>query len=101
MINVWDFDFNQVPGAANPDYEDQALIQRAFDHNVELIVSLERIGFEGVFYSEHHFIKSMSPCPDLLVAMRASDSDSAEGRRTRSTCRVPLRRARRAARFPT
>jgi alkanesulfonate monooxygenase SsuD/methylene tetrahydromethanopterin reductase-like flavin-dependent oxidoreductase (luciferase family) len=72
MIKVWDFDFNQVPGKQTPDYFDQDLVQRAFDHNVDLMVSLERRGFEGVFYSEHHFLNSMSPCPNLLVAMLAA-----------------------------
>ena len=72
MIKVWDFDFNQVPGKALPDYENQDVVQRAFDFNLELMVSLERRGFEGVFYSEHHFINSMSPCPNLLVALLAA-----------------------------
>ena len=71
MIKVWDFDFNQVPGTASPDYDDRALVQRAFDHNLDLMASLERRGFEGVFYSEHHFVNSMSPCPNLLVAALA------------------------------
>ncbi|WP_066554614.1 LLM class flavin-dependent oxidoreductase [Croceicoccus bisphenolivorans] len=72
MIKVWDFDFNQVPGKALPDYSDQDLVQHAFDFNIDLMASLEGRGFEGVFYSEHHFINSMSPCPNLLVAMLAA-----------------------------
>lgn len=72
MIKVWDFDFNQVPGRALPDYDDQEVVQRAFDFNLDLMVSLERRGFEGVFYSEHHFVNSMSPCPNLLVALLAA-----------------------------
>lgn len=71
MIKVWNFDFNQVPGRTLPDYDDQALVQDAFDFNLERMVDLEDIGFEGVFYSEHHFINSMSPCPNLLVALLA------------------------------
>ena len=72
MIKVWDFDFNQVPGPVNPDYEDQDVIQRAFDFNMELMVSLERRGFEGVFYSEHHFLNSLSPTPNLLIPALAA-----------------------------
>jgi len=68
MIKVWNFDFNQVPGAANPDYDDFNLVQRAYNHNIDLMVSMERRGFEGIFFSEHHFIASMSPCPNLLIA---------------------------------
>jgi alkanesulfonate monooxygenase SsuD/methylene tetrahydromethanopterin reductase-like flavin-dependent oxidoreductase (luciferase family) len=75
MIKVWDFDFNQVAGKEMADYEDHHAIQRAFDFNLDLMVSLERRGFEGVFYSEHHFIASMSPCPNLLVASLAAKTE--------------------------
>jgi|GEM_PF-710526 len=71
MIKAWNFDFNQVPGKAQPDYNDHEIVQRAFDFNLERMVELEDIGFEGIFYSEHHFINSMSPCPNLLVALLA------------------------------
>jgi len=72
MIKVWNFDFNQVPGKALPNYHDSDVVQRAFDFNLERMIDLEDIGFEGIFYSEHHFINSMSPCPNLLVAMLAA-----------------------------
>ena len=72
MIKVWNFEFNQVPGPALPDYDDQGVVQGAFDFNFERMIDLARIGFEGIFYSEHHFINSMSPCPNLLVAMLAA-----------------------------
>lgn len=76
MIKAWEFDFNQVPGKAIPNYEDQDLVQKAFDHNMELMESLEARGFEGVFYSEHHFVGSMSPCPNLLVAALAAKTET-------------------------
>lgn len=72
MIKAWEFDFNAAPGKSNPDYDNQEIIQRAFDFNKGMMESLERRGFEGVFYSEHHFINSLSPCPNLLVAMLAA-----------------------------
>lgn len=71
MIKAWDFDFNIVPGSASPDYEDHELVQRAYDHNLELMASLEARGFEGVFFSEHHFLNALSPCPNLLIAALA------------------------------
>jgi alkanesulfonate monooxygenase SsuD/methylene tetrahydromethanopterin reductase-like flavin-dependent oxidoreductase (luciferase family) len=71
MIKVWNFDFNQVPGKGLPDYESQEVVQRAFNFNLDRMIDLEDIGFEGIFYSEHHFINSMSPCPNLLVALLA------------------------------
>ncbi|WOX07010.1 LLM class flavin-dependent oxidoreductase [Microbulbifer pacificus] len=72
MIKVWSFEFNQVPGKALPDYYNQNLVQKTFDNNLNLLASLESVGFEGVFFSEHHFINSMSPCPNLLVAALAA-----------------------------
>jgi alkanesulfonate monooxygenase SsuD/methylene tetrahydromethanopterin reductase-like flavin-dependent oxidoreductase (luciferase family) len=75
MIKVWDFDFNQVAGKDMADYEDHDVIQNAFDFNLDLMVSLERRGFEGVFYSEHHFVAAMSPCPNLLVASLAAKTE--------------------------
>jgi alkanesulfonate monooxygenase SsuD/methylene tetrahydromethanopterin reductase-like flavin-dependent oxidoreductase (luciferase family) len=75
VIKPWVFDFNQVPGTTLPDYHDQDVVQRAFDHNLALTLSLEGRGFEGVFYSEHHFLASMSPSPNLLVATLAARTE--------------------------
>ena len=72
MIKAWDFEFNAPPGKAIPDYEDREAIQRAFNFNMELMARHEQRGFEGVFFSEHHFIASLSPTPNLLVAMLAA-----------------------------
>jgi alkanesulfonate monooxygenase SsuD/methylene tetrahydromethanopterin reductase-like flavin-dependent oxidoreductase (luciferase family) len=72
MIKVWDFEFNAVSGKELPDYEDRELVQRTFDKNLELMASLESRGFEGVFFSEHHFLNSLSPAPNLLIAALAA-----------------------------
>jgi alkanesulfonate monooxygenase SsuD/methylene tetrahydromethanopterin reductase-like flavin-dependent oxidoreductase (luciferase family) len=72
MIKVWDFEFNAVSGKELPDYEDREVIQRTFDRNLDLMASLENRGFEGVFFSEHHFLNSLSPVPNLLVAALAA-----------------------------
>ncbi len=72
MIKAWEFDFNQVPGKDFPDYHNQDTVQRAFDFNIDLLSGLERRGFEGIFCSEHHFIASMSPCPNLILSAVAA-----------------------------
>lgn len=72
MIKAWEFDFNLMPGNHLPNHDDQNAVQRAFDFNLELLSGLENRGFEGVFYSEHHFVDSLSPTPNLLIAALAS-----------------------------
>lgn len=76
MIKVWQFSFNQVPGRSVPDYADPVVVQEGFDFNMDLMAGLEARGFEGVFYSEHHFLNSLSPCPNLLVAALAMKTET-------------------------
>lgn len=68
MIKLWDFQFNQLQGREAPDATDSNLVQDIFDRNLDRMVKLEGFGFEGVFYSEHHFIDALSPAPNLLIA---------------------------------
>ena len=74
-IRTWTFEFHVIPGREVPDYEDQDLVQSAFDRNLDRLVELERYGFEGVFFSEHHFLNSLSPTPNLLIAALAKMTD--------------------------
>jgi alkanesulfonate monooxygenase SsuD/methylene tetrahydromethanopterin reductase-like flavin-dependent oxidoreductase (luciferase family) len=67
-IKTWTFEFHVIPGRGVPDYEDQQLVQQTFDRNLRRLVELEGYGFEGVFFSEHHFLNSLSPVPNLLIA---------------------------------
>lgn len=70
-INTWAFEFHIIQGREHPDFEDPVLVQRTFDRNLERLVELERDGFAGVFFSEHHFLNALSPIPNLLVAALA------------------------------
>ena len=67
-IKTWTFEFHVIPGRGVPDYEDPQLVQQTFDRNLRRLVELEGYGFEGVFFSEHHFLNSLSPVPNLLIA---------------------------------
>jgi alkanesulfonate monooxygenase SsuD/methylene tetrahydromethanopterin reductase-like flavin-dependent oxidoreductase (luciferase family) len=68
VIKIWSFEFWNAQGADPHSYEDEAVVQRAFDKNMGVIENLERIGFEGVFFSEHHFLAALVPCPNLIIA---------------------------------
>ena len=70
MIKSWVFEFLHAPqsgdAALNPH-----TIARTFDHAFAIWRRVEELGFEGIFFSEHHFSLSYSPSPNLLVAAAA------------------------------
>jgi alkanesulfonate monooxygenase SsuD/methylene tetrahydromethanopterin reductase-like flavin-dependent oxidoreductase (luciferase family) len=65
----WLFEFFHSLGG--PERHDPAAIQRHFDWYVDLWVAAEQRGFEGIFFSEHHFGAAYSPSPHLLIAALA------------------------------
>jgi alkanesulfonate monooxygenase SsuD/methylene tetrahydromethanopterin reductase-like flavin-dependent oxidoreductase (luciferase family) len=71
MIKPWLFEFFPELGspAANPDPADVAA---HFARYLDLWVRDEALGFEGIFFSEHHFGRSFSASPNLLIAALAS-----------------------------
>ncbi len=71
MIKVWNFEFNTASGRAIPNYEDTDFVQTVYDKAFARLVDLERLGFEGVFFSEHHFLDLLSPNPNLLITALA------------------------------
>lgn len=67
MVKAWVFEFvpekTDADGAsAGPDY---------FHRYIDLWARDEALGFEGVFFSEHHYGGSFSSSPHLLVAATA------------------------------
>ena len=67
MIKPWIFEFLYAPGG--PGAEVAPLTATAvFDAGVALWQRIETLGFEGIFFSEHHFGLSYSPSPNLLIA---------------------------------
>jgi alkanesulfonate monooxygenase SsuD/methylene tetrahydromethanopterin reductase-like flavin-dependent oxidoreductase (luciferase family) len=63
------FEFFHSLGGTERD--DPAAIQRHFDWYLGLWVAAEGRGFEGIFFSEHHFGAAYSPSPHLLIAALA------------------------------
>jgi len=67
MIKPWLFEFLPELGgpSAEPNPQDVAALFRRY---LDLWVHDEALGFEGIFFSEHHFGRSYSPSPNLLIA---------------------------------
>lgn len=67
MIKPWIFEFMQAPAPSDGKAMSGA-ITAAFDEGYAFWLEAERLGFEGIFFSEHHFGLSLSPSPNLLIA---------------------------------
>ena len=67
MIKPWIFEFFPTPAELAQRF-DPAASQRYFNAYLDLWASAEPAGFEGIFFSEHHFGASYSPSPNLLIA---------------------------------
>ncbi len=67
MIKPWIFEFFGAPREFD-DRFDASRSQRYFDAYLDLWASAEPAGFEGIFFSEHHFGAAYSPAPNLLIA---------------------------------
>ena len=67
MIKPWIFEFLYAPDALGEEIAPQDATA-VFDAGVALWQRIESLGFEGIFFSEHHFGLSYSPSPNLLIA---------------------------------
>jgi alkanesulfonate monooxygenase SsuD/methylene tetrahydromethanopterin reductase-like flavin-dependent oxidoreductase (luciferase family) len=71
VINTWLFEFfhslRDPVAAADP-----AKVQEHFRWYLDLWTQAEARGFDGIFFSEHHFGAGYSPSPNLLVANMAA-----------------------------
>lgn len=71
MIKPWVFEF--LPELGGPSVEpDPRDVAALFARYLDLWTRDEALGFEGIFFSEHHFGRSYSPSPNLLIAALAS-----------------------------
>src|SRR5690348_4129159 len=67
MIKPWIFEFLYAPGALGEQVGPETATA-VFATGVALWQRIDRLGFEGIFFSEHHFGLSYSPSPNLLIA---------------------------------
>jgi len=71
MIKPWLFEFLPELGSPSVAPEPHAVAAH-FARYLDLWVRDEVLGFEGIFLSEHHFGRSYSASPNLLIAALAS-----------------------------
>src|SRR5215831_8125459 len=90
MIRSWIFEFLHAPGGPSENVAPE-LATAVFDAGVAHWQQIDRLGFEGIFFSEHHFGPSYSPSPNLLIAAIARST----GRLGRGTMVMVLPRDRR------
>jgi alkanesulfonate monooxygenase SsuD/methylene tetrahydromethanopterin reductase-like flavin-dependent oxidoreductase (luciferase family) len=73
MIKPWLFEF--LPELGSPSVEPEPHeVATLFARYLDLWVRDEALGFEGIFFSEHHFGRSYSASPNLLIAAIASQT---------------------------
>lgn len=67
MIKPWVFEF--LPELGGPNTEPNPRdVTTLFARYLDLWAHDEMLGFEGIFFSEHHFGRSYSASPNLLIA---------------------------------
>jgi alkanesulfonate monooxygenase SsuD/methylene tetrahydromethanopterin reductase-like flavin-dependent oxidoreductase (luciferase family) len=74
MIKSWIFEFLYAPGAQGEEVAPQTAAA-TFDAGVSLWQRIDSLGYEGIFFSEHHFGLSYSPSPNLLIAAIARSTE--------------------------
>ena len=67
MIKSWIFEFFPAPREL-ADHFDPSVSERHWGTYMDLWSHAECVGFDGIFFSEHHFGAGYSPAPHLLVA---------------------------------
>lgn len=69
MVQSWLFDIFNYPHNPDPREFEPKLAQAEYDWKLDTWARAEGWGFDGVFFSEHHFTAyNLSPSPNLLVA---------------------------------
>jgi len=70
MIKPWIFEFfpelNDASGKPDPK-----AVSKYFQTYLDIWTRAEALGYEGIFFSEHHFGNAYSPSPNLLIAAMA------------------------------
>jgi alkanesulfonate monooxygenase SsuD/methylene tetrahydromethanopterin reductase-like flavin-dependent oxidoreductase (luciferase family) len=70
MIKPWIFEFFAALAAPGVDVTPEAVTEH-YNWYLDLWQKAEGCGFEGIFFSEHHFDAAYSPSPNLLIATLA------------------------------
>jgi alkanesulfonate monooxygenase SsuD/methylene tetrahydromethanopterin reductase-like flavin-dependent oxidoreductase (luciferase family) len=71
MIKPWIFEFFGAPGNRDSAPVAPSVTAESYTWHLDLWRRAEAWGFEGIFFSEHHFGLGYSPSPHLLIAALA------------------------------
>ena len=71
MIKPWIFELFGTPGGRGTTVDPRVTAEH-FAWHLDLWRRAEPMGFEGIFFSEHHFGLGYSPSPNLLIATMAN-----------------------------
>ncbi len=75
MLRTWVFEF--FPELSDEDAAASGKsVAEYFEDYLTLWARAETLGFDGIFFSEHHFGGSFSPSPNLLIAATAARTKS-------------------------
>lgn len=73
MIKPWLFEFFASYEGIDSKQFDAQRCQADYQWHLQRWLECERAGFEGIFFSEHHFVRGRySPSPNLLIATIAA-----------------------------
>jgi alkanesulfonate monooxygenase SsuD/methylene tetrahydromethanopterin reductase-like flavin-dependent oxidoreductase (luciferase family) len=73
LIKPWIFEFFFAPGEhGKPQDVTPEVAAAHFQKYLQLWQRAEPLGFEGIFFSEHHFGRAYSPSPNLIIANMAT-----------------------------
>jgi hypothetical protein len=65
------FDIMHWPGGTNPTDFDPQRAAEVYDSRMQEYIRAEQLGFDSVFFGEHHFTAySITPSPNLLIAAK-------------------------------
>jgi alkanesulfonate monooxygenase SsuD/methylene tetrahydromethanopterin reductase-like flavin-dependent oxidoreductase (luciferase family) len=67
MIKSWIFEFFPSPRELVERFDPAASVRHVEEY-LDLWASADELGFDGIFFSEHHFGAGYSPAPHLLIA---------------------------------
>jgi alkanesulfonate monooxygenase SsuD/methylene tetrahydromethanopterin reductase-like flavin-dependent oxidoreductase (luciferase family) len=69
MVKSWLFDIFNYPYVPTAEGFDPQKCQELYDWHLESWELAEKVGFEGIMFSEHHYTAyNLSPSPHLLIA---------------------------------
>jgi alkanesulfonate monooxygenase SsuD/methylene tetrahydromethanopterin reductase-like flavin-dependent oxidoreductase (luciferase family) len=74
MIKPWIFEFLYAPGALGETVAPE-VATATFDAGLALWQRMDKLGYEGILFSEHHFGLSYSPSPNILIASIARSTE--------------------------